>query len=134
MYFWENHNFGALFFKSRLTLAQARYLAGQMARAFKCPDLRVTHKRLGKRASTAQQKWDHIWVNTDKAHWTPAMLAHEVAHWICDWKEVKGQDHGPVWMGVYLRLLDKFKILPLIVTVPLARAYGIKLKDPRRCF
>jgi hypothetical protein len=134
VYFWENHNFIALFDKSRMPIRDARAMARKMASMFKCPPPKVVTWRGTSKGNTAEQLDWGIRVNTDKAHWTPIMLAHEVAHWVCDHKKVKGQDHGPVWMAVYMRIMDKFKILPLVVTVPFARAYGIKFKDPHRCF
>lgn len=131
VYFWENQNFRAQYFGSAMKLPEARKLARSMARFMKVPAPRVNAARKGKKYYTAWQQGRSLTVNTDKAKWTPTLLAHEIAHWACDAKGHKGQAHGPVWMGVYLKLLHKFKIMPIQATLPLARAYGIKV---RKCW
>lgn len=56
---------------------------------------------------------DHI--SFQPRHKNPAIALHEVAHYICD--SIFGdepEDHGPEWLGIYLWLLEKFKVVPRI--------------------
>jgi len=131
VYFWENTNFRALFYAHRIPLAQAQKIARAMARYCQVPEPQLSFKRLSRRANTAEQSGPRMWVNTTKAGWTHMLLAHEVAHWVCEHRHTNAQDHGPAWMRVYLQLLDRFKVLPLHVTTHSARLFGIKFKDPR---
>ena len=61
---------------------------------------------------------------------TALLLAHEFAHNVCFANGVSGPDHGPIWLGVYIDLLDWFKILPRCMTEPSARKAGLKFKAP----
>jgi hypothetical protein len=46
-------------------------------------------------------------------HHNPASVLHETAHYVCDW--IFGddtEDHCAEWLGIYLVLLEEFKVAP----------------------
>lgn len=133
VYLWENDNYRTLFYGHRLPLTKAQKIARSMARFLGIPEPRLSHKRKGKHGNTAEQWGDRMFVNLDKAGWTCALIAHETAHWACDYHGTNRQDHGPGWLGTYLRLLDKYKVLPLHASTHSARLYGLKFMDPTQC-
>lgn len=57
------------------------------------------------------------------------VLLHEAAHGIVDWlfgNTGGGAAHGPVWLGVYIELLVRFKIAPRDMLEFAARQAGLK--------
>lgn len=62
------------------------------------------------------------------------MLCHELAHWVLDCYGYGDVGcHGPKFMGVYLWMLSASYTMPLYMTVPSARAAGLKFRDPHSC-
>lgn len=55
-------------------------------------------------------------------------LAHELAHHIV-WMKYgnRAQDHGPVWVKTWIRLLHCFRIVPEAGMRAICRQYGIKI-------
>lgn len=57
----------------------------------------------------------------------PSQVLHEVAHYIVfnrsGWRP---QDHGPTFLGVFIRLLAAARVAPLIALEASARAAGLK--------
>jgi hypothetical protein len=53
---------------------------------------------------------------------------HEAAHAITDW--IIGpwdtEAHGPEWLGVFITLLDRFKVIPRVAAEAHAKAKGLK--------
>jgi hypothetical protein len=60
-----------------------------------------------------------------------ATALHEAAHWIV-WQQHddRPQDHGPTFLGVYLRLLTAYGVAPAAALLPAARHFGLKWHDP----
>jgi hypothetical protein len=56
-----------------------------------------------------------------------ATALHEAAHWIV-WQQHddRPQDHGPTFLGVYLRLLTAYGVAPAAALLPAARHFGLK--------
>lgn len=68
--------------------------------------------------------------NGGRTAWT---AAHEVAHHVCDEKYIllgnEIQPHGPEWTTVFILTLDIFRIMPLVASVPLFKAYSVKFNQ-----
>ena len=64
---------------------------------------------------------------------TAPLLAHEISHIITDLYGIDEPDHGERWLGAYLHVLDRYAILPLSMTVPSAKAAGLRFRDPALC-
>jgi hypothetical protein len=125
----EDLSFRAQFRNSSMTTAEARKMAKTMAGYYnvKPPPMRTA--RTGKKGYSAWQNSQGLTVNRDKCSWSPILLAHEVAHWICfykDWNYDEG--HGPEWLRVYIDILDRAKIVPAESMKGLCRKYGLKVK------
>lgn len=125
----EDLSFRAQFRRSKMTTIEARKMAKTMAGYFglKPPPMRTA--RTGKKGYSAWQNSQGLTVNLDKVRWSPILLAHEMAHWICykkDWNWDEG--HGPEWLRVYIDILDRAKIVPAEAMMGLCRKYGLKVK------
>lgn len=62
-------------------------------------------------------------------HRTVAVALHETAHWIDNWLfgHLDGaEDHGPRWLGIYLHLLEHFRVAPRAALHASARAAGLE--------
>lgn len=65
---------------------------------------------------------------------TPQILLHELAHWVIDEYGYNGTAyHNQLWLGLYLRLMHDFKVMPMDASVPSAAAAGLKFVDPKKC-
>lgn len=133
VYRWER-GFKQQFCDHSMPIRSAQRIVREMAKHFGVKRPRLFRSRLGKRGYTGAA-WgaDIIEVNVDLAEFTAILLAHEMAHVICAHEGLDEPDHGPVWLGTYLYLLDRFKIVPLSATVPSASAAGLKFRDPLEC-
>ncbi len=56
-----------------------------------------------------------------------SVLLHELAHWIHDCKDLRGEDHGPLFMRIYIDLLDAYKLMPRACMVVLCETYGVEI-------
>ena len=54
-------------------------------------------------------------------------LLHELAHYIVDDTYVNLEDHGKKYVGIYMHLLDKYRIIPSGCFRLLAKRYRIKI-------
>jgi hypothetical protein len=55
-------------------------------------------------------------------------LLHELAHWIVDHKvHDRVEAHRPQFVGVYMHLLDKYRVLPSAGFRSLAKKWGIRI-------
>lgn len=127
VYLLEGEEFRRLFYGSRMKRADARKLADQMARWCGVPPVTLKWAHWTKKGNTATQTKDVLTVNLDKAQWVPALLAHEVAHWVCDNKYEKVQDHGPEWLAVYIQILDHYRIVPQCAMKLMCKKYGLRV-------
>ena len=133
VYRWEK-GFRQQFFDHTMKTRAAQRLVREIAEHFGVKRPRLFRTRLGKQGYTgAALEAEFIEVNTDRAEFTAILLAHEMAHVICAFEGLDEPDHGPVWLGTYLYLLDRFKIVPLCATVPSAKAAGLKFRPPEDC-
>lgn len=65
-----------------------------------------------------------------------AIALHEAAHWILfQLFEDRPQDHGPMFFGIYIWLLENSRIAPREALQASARAFGItwRTMDPATC-
>ena len=56
-----------------------------------------------------------------------AKLLHELAHYIVDSTYVNHQSHGKQFVGVYMHLLDKYRIMPNCAFRALAKKCKVKI-------
>lgn len=54
-------------------------------------------------------------------------LLHELAHYISDQYYEHHRDHGPQFCGIYMHLLDKYRILPAFAFRTLAKKWGVRI-------
>jgi hypothetical protein len=133
VYRWER-NFRTQFLCHEMPLKAARQLIRDVCKEYKIKPPKLLRSRLGPKAYTgAAWEAEVIEVNSSQAEFTAILLAHEVAHVICSAEGYEEPDHGPVWLGLYLYLLDRYRIVPLCATVPSAKAAGLKFRDPTMC-
>lgn len=90
------------------------------------PELHIVN-----RPKLAQYGWTEksaIYIN--KAHYgnTAATLYHELSHMIIhEYFDESVESHGPEFLGVYMHLLDKYRIMPHEAFRLLARKWGLKI-------
>jgi hypothetical protein len=115
---WKNHG---------MRMEDARSLVAKMCRYYRipAPALKMTEDATWMGAAWGDSL---IEVNKRVAKPTGLMLAHEVAHVIQHAYGLKEANHGPLWLGIYMELLDKFMILPRCMTEPSARRARLKFK------
>lgn len=131
----ESHEWGSQFHLSGMTLAQAKVFADKIARAYRLNEKlpRVYAKRMGKHFYTGWQQDRALTVNTDKAKWTPILMAHEMAHYIVVHKFGHLEPHGPLWLGVYAAILDRYSLIPAEAMRSMKRKYGLRMRNPELC-
>jgi hypothetical protein len=128
VYAWER-KFDQLFLDHAMPYRKAHKLAAAMAAAYGVRKPRLSWRRARKERWIAAAWGDEmVEVNTTKADFTAALVAHEMAHVITHAYGILEPDHGPTWMGVYLWLLDHFKVVPKCASEPSARKAGLKFK------
>lgn len=135
VYRWED-SFRHLFYAHGLRARQAHALERQITGYYGIPRPRLRAARWGKSGYTAaayDTPTPLIVVNEDRAQFTGPLLAHELGHLIVPAYGHEEPDHGPLWLGVYLHVLDAWQILPATMTVPSARSAGLKFRDPAQC-
>lgn len=126
VYGWEK-KFGTLWYMHGMTYKDARMLLGLMCKRYGVPPPRF--KSVEDAPYTAAAHGDVlIEVNRSKAKPTALLVAHEAAHVICHASGIFKPDHGPEWLGIYIDLLDHYRILPRCMTEPSARKAGLKFK------
>lgn len=108
-------------------------MARAISRHYRIKPPSVIHRREGKRGWTAGTYDKYMSVNVDRAGWTPMLLCHEMAHWVVAELDYAVPNHGPLWMGIYLYLLGKYRVLPIHASVYSARKFGIKFRSPLEC-
>lgn len=126
VYAWEK-KCGALWYLHGMSYKDAAHLLARMCKRYGVPAPRL--KSVEDVPYTAAAWGDLlVEVNRKRARPTALLMAHEAAHVICHANGEFGPDHGPVWLGLYIDLLDHFKILPRCMTEPSARKAGLKFK------
>lgn len=126
VYAWER-KLRCMWYDHGMPMANARNLAGRMCRHYKVPAPKL---KFVDEAPWTAAAWGDVLVEVNKSRAKPTalLLAHEVAHVIAHSYGIEEPDHGPIWLGIYMQLLDKFKILPRCMTEPSARTAGLKFK------
>jgi hypothetical protein len=127
---WEDDCFKAQVIYGRMTRRQARRLVNRMCRWYGCKVPVMRWLKTGHRRWRAQQVTGALELNTTKSGWSPLLIAHEVAHWICEQKKLDKQPHDAIWMAVYMNLLDHYRIIPIEATVATAKRYSVEFKAP----
>ena len=126
VYRWEK-KCGTLWYLHGMKMGEARSLLRLMCKRYLVPTPRF--KTVEDAPYTAAAHGDVlVEVNRQRAKPTALLVAHEAAHIICHNLAVDEPDHGPTWLGVYIDLLDHFKILPRCMTEPSARKAKLKFK------
>lgn len=77
--------------------------------------------------------YDNGVVRMDPVNRTARVLLHELAHWTVDALSIRGPAHGPIWLGLYMRLMDRHHVLPLDASIPSASAAGLVFLSPTVC-
>lgn len=54
-------------------------------------------------------------------------LLHELAHYIVEWIYDDAENHGPQFVGIYMHLLDKYKVIPSCAFRAMAKKHRIKI-------
>ena len=135
VYRWEK-GFSQLFYDHGFLPREAHRLERQISRYYDIPRPKLRYARWGKKGffgAAYGGPRPMIVVNTDLGTFTAPLLAHEISHLITEFYNIDEPDHGERWMGTYLHVLDKFSILPLSMTVPSARASGLRFRAPDAC-
>jgi hypothetical protein len=125
----ENDNFLSQFYGGKMARSKSREMAKRMAGYFNVTAPPMHWARMGKDSYTGWQDSKGLTVNIDKGNWTPILLAHETAHWVCykrKWNDSEG--HGPEWLRVYIEILDRAKIMPKVAMMAVCRKYKLKIK------
>lgn len=68
----------------------------------------------------------------DPQYCSARILAHELAHWILFKRGIGAPYHGPIFAGLYIRLLDEMRVMPIVASVACAEALKIEYVDPRK--
>lgn len=69
----------------------------------------------------------HIFLNTGFHGKNMFTLLHELAHYITDYTWVGHSGHGPKFVGVFMHLLDKYRIVPSDAFRTVAKRRHIKI-------
>jgi hypothetical protein len=133
VYRWEE-KFAHLFYQHGMSSRDVGRLVRSVATYYGISKPKLLRFRGGSTAPTAYA-WDHgvIELNTSLAEFTGPLLAHELAHVICAAYGYEEPDHGPIWFGTYLHLLDRYKMIPKDASVPSARKARLKFRNPDDC-
>lgn len=126
-YSWENsftqHG-------KKLTEKEMRTAIKRATRIYRVPmvQLRCVSKdsRSRKKLMSYYDPNTHL-ISIRPRHMTLDVALHEAAHAIADW--ILGWDieiHGPHWLGIYMTLLIKFKVLPQSALEATALERGLK--------
>lgn len=115
--------------------ATLRRVIRHVCRKYKIPQPRL--KRWSKDLTKARflaACWDGG-IGFDPQHRTLKVLAHELAHWVCDEYGYYERTswHGPRWLGIYLWIMDYTRVMPLSASVPSARKAGLKFRRTSEC-
>lgn len=131
VYKWENGFQGASE-AVKLPVYDLRYIIKRSCTLYKIPAPTVRFMHVPGRVEwAARANGDAIQFNSTSILSRNRQTAiHEVAHHIAFNYEHFHNHHGPVWMGVYLWLLDRWQVIPLDASMPSAKALGIKFRDP----
>lgn len=54
-------------------------------------------------------------------------LFHELAHYVTDMRFGEGEGHGPRFAGIYMHLLDKYRVLPAVAFRALAEKWHVEI-------
>ena len=54
-------------------------------------------------------------------------LLHELAHHICDSYYENHEDHGKEFCGIYMHLLEKYRVMPSCAFRAMAKRWGIRI-------
>lgn len=82
---------------------------------------------LGARKPFGWCEFDRIVLNRDWHGDNYPTLLHELAHWIDGEKNnAEGEAHGPVFVGIYREILDRFRFLPKDCFDLLAERHGVE--------
>lgn len=113
---------------STMNLREARAVVGYACRKYGVAPPSVTHH-----GGTAYSYSQDSRISFRKDQKNAAIALHEAAHYVCDRifedpAETKSrlEDHGPEWMGVYLWLLEGYRVAPRIALHSSAAAKGIR--------
>lgn len=127
-YAWENSFTKAA--KPAYTPAEMRAAVERACRSYRVPAPQVhcvkRDKRNGKLLTSYSQA-DCRLIQIRPRHMTLDVALHEAAHFICDW--ILGWDleiHGPQWLGIYMNLLVRFRVMPVSALIVTAKEKGLQ--------
>jgi hypothetical protein len=110
--------------------SQLRYIIDQACQLYKVPTPEIKfvtkNARAGKRLTSEYNPNNHV-IKLRPRHHEVGTALHEAAHAITDY--IMGpwtEPHGKEWLGIFIHLLNKFKIAPRSGLEAHARAKGLK--------
>lgn len=105
-----------------------------------CSKWSVPRPRTGDMPRSWRKHWIAATDQENKAIWfnpeycTARTLLHELAHWTLDHYGYQGTaHHNGLWLGIYLRMMHDYKVLPVEASVPSAKAAKLVFLDPGQC-
>jgi hypothetical protein len=135
VYHWEELFAGNLY-QSMIQIKAARALIRLMAREYAVPIPELRRYRFPAENNAVARASAYpaiIEFNARTNSITAMLLAHEMAHIVCAYYgfEDDSVDHGPIWLGVYTRLLNDYSIMPYSATIPSLAKYDLEHIEPR---
>lgn len=65
-------------------------------------------------------------ISFNHTHKNAAIALHEAAHYIADRLHPGAQPHGPTWLGIYMRLLERAEVAPRAALHHTARKHKLR--------
>lgn len=136
IYYWE-HLFAGSSYHAYMREGPCRWMIRHMAREYgvPIPQLSFVNYRNDRKLAWAQHTPNRITFNVKYHSVTAQIVAHEMAHVIC-WAygfEEQSLQHGPVWLGLYVRLMSDYNIVPATAVCPSLDRYGFEYLSPYWC-
>lgn len=94
---------------------------------FDAPSLRLFGEYTYYECANNDRYFESIRLNRGFHGANATTLMHELAHYITDNTYEDHQGHGKKFVGVYMHLLDKYRILPSVAFRALAKKWGVKI-------
>lgn len=119
-----------------LSQKRARELVAAACRKYRIPTPTIRFLKTD-RGPSSYTAYDHV-IKLRPRHMNAAIVLHETAHAITDY--ILGanlEPHGAEWLGVYMVLLEDYRIIPRSAMELLAKERGLKyrgrhLVDPKK--
>jgi hypothetical protein len=137
VYYWEHLFAGSSYF-AYMDHKEFRWMMRDIARQYGIP---IPHLYIVNQPNNTAMAWA-VWEGHPKVvfnrHFksvTAMILVHEMSHLVVSYYgfEDDSKDHGPIWMGLFVRLMHEYAILPFSASEPSLRTYGFDYLHPHFC-